>query len=234
MNELPAVVTDARHRCRWGDGPDAEYRAYHDREWGVPEHDERALFEKLLLDGFQAGLSWITILRKRRTSGGPSTGSTRRRSPATARRRSSRCSPIPGSCATGRRWRPRWATRGPTSTLTRTGSSSTICGASWGAKPIMNAYRTMAELPAQSPDIRGDEPRPRAPGVSVRGPHHLLRVHAVRGPRERPRDWLFPVVRGAGSRVTTEAGRNPAAGQRDARQASRSLICPPVWSTAPE
>ena len=39
--------------------------AYHDLEWGVPEHDDRALFEKLLLDGFQAGLAWITILRKR-------------------------------------------------------------------------------------------------------------------------------------------------------------------------
>jgi DNA-3-methyladenine glycosylase I len=41
------------------------YVAYHDEEWGVPEYDSRALFEKLLLDGFQAGLSWITILRKR-------------------------------------------------------------------------------------------------------------------------------------------------------------------------
>ncbi|MGH6855954.1 MAG: DNA-3-methyladenine glycosylase I, partial [Aestuariivirga sp.] len=44
---------------------DAIYVAYHDTEWGVPEYDSRALFEKLLLDGFQAGLSWITILRKR-------------------------------------------------------------------------------------------------------------------------------------------------------------------------
>src|SRR5205085_1175630 len=44
---------------------DPLYVAYHDQEWGVPEWDDRALFEKLLLDGFQAGLSWITILRKR-------------------------------------------------------------------------------------------------------------------------------------------------------------------------
>ena len=41
------------------------YLAYHDEEWGVPEHDDRALFEKLVLDGFQAGLSWLIILRKR-------------------------------------------------------------------------------------------------------------------------------------------------------------------------
>jgi DNA-3-methyladenine glycosylase I len=51
-------------RCPWP-GEDPLYQAYHDREWGVPEHDDRALFEKLVLDGFQAGLSWITILRKR-------------------------------------------------------------------------------------------------------------------------------------------------------------------------
>ena len=51
-------------RCFWC-GTDPVYMAYHDDEWGVPEYDSRALFEKLLLDGFQAGLSWITILRKR-------------------------------------------------------------------------------------------------------------------------------------------------------------------------
>lgn len=51
-------------RCGWC-GEDPIYVAYHDTEWGVPERDGRALFEKLILDGFQAGLSWITILRKR-------------------------------------------------------------------------------------------------------------------------------------------------------------------------
>ena len=51
-------------RCPWP-GTDPLYIAYHDEEWGVPERDDRALYEKLVLDGFQAGLSWITILRKR-------------------------------------------------------------------------------------------------------------------------------------------------------------------------
>ncbi|MBV9332264.1 MAG: DNA-3-methyladenine glycosylase I [Alphaproteobacteria bacterium] len=51
-------------RCPWP-GNDPLYCAYHDEEWGVPEFDDRALYEKLVLDGFQAGLSWITILRKR-------------------------------------------------------------------------------------------------------------------------------------------------------------------------
>jgi DNA-3-methyladenine glycosylase I len=56
--------SDGLHRCPWPKD-DALYVAYHDEEWGVPEFDDRALYEKLVLDGFQAGLSWITILRKR-------------------------------------------------------------------------------------------------------------------------------------------------------------------------
>jgi DNA-3-methyladenine glycosylase I len=53
-----------RPRCHWC-GDDPLYQAYHDEEWGVPEHDDRRLFEFLILEGAQAGLSWITILRKR-------------------------------------------------------------------------------------------------------------------------------------------------------------------------
>jgi DNA-3-methyladenine glycosylase I len=58
------LLPDGLPRCPWPK-QDPLYVAYHDEEWGVPEFDDRALFEKLLLDGFQAGLSWITILRKR-------------------------------------------------------------------------------------------------------------------------------------------------------------------------
>jgi DNA-3-methyladenine glycosylase I len=52
-------------RCGWANPKDPLYVAYHDEEWGVPEYDPRALWEKLVLDGFQAGLAWITILKKR-------------------------------------------------------------------------------------------------------------------------------------------------------------------------
>lgn len=58
------VHADGLTRCPWP-GEDPLYVAYHDTEWGVPERDARALWEKLILDGFQAGLAWITILRKR-------------------------------------------------------------------------------------------------------------------------------------------------------------------------
>ena len=65
----PRVITAVRSadglmRCPWPSA-DPLYGAYHDEEWGVPEYDDQAMFEKLVLDGFQAGLSWITILRKR-------------------------------------------------------------------------------------------------------------------------------------------------------------------------
>ena len=62
MNDQAPADTLAR--CPWPKA-DPLYIAYHDQEWGVPEYDDRALYEKLVLDGFQAGLSWITILRKR-------------------------------------------------------------------------------------------------------------------------------------------------------------------------
>jgi len=63
--EIHALAhADGVSRCPWA-GLDPLYVAYHDQEWGVPEWDDRAIFEKLVLDGFQAGLSWLTILRKR-------------------------------------------------------------------------------------------------------------------------------------------------------------------------
>jgi DNA-3-methyladenine glycosylase I len=64
MTTRARLHADGLTRCPWP-GDDPVYVAYHDTEWGVPEYDDRALFEKLILDGFQAGLSWITILRKR-------------------------------------------------------------------------------------------------------------------------------------------------------------------------
>jgi len=59
-----ALGPDGRARCFWGCSTE-DYRAYHDAEWGFPVTDDRRLFEKLCLEGFQAGLSWLTILRKR-------------------------------------------------------------------------------------------------------------------------------------------------------------------------
>src|SRR3954465_14755140 len=64
MSDAVVIGADGRARCAWA-GADAEYRRYHDEEWGTPLHGDRPLYEKLSLEGFQAGLSWITILRRR-------------------------------------------------------------------------------------------------------------------------------------------------------------------------
>jgi DNA-3-methyladenine glycosylase I len=66
MSTVDGIILgeDGRPRCAWS-GDDPEYRRYHDEEWGFPLHGDRPLFEKICLEGFQAGLSWITILRKR-------------------------------------------------------------------------------------------------------------------------------------------------------------------------
>ena len=63
---MPEITPLSVTRCAWC-GDDPLYQAYHDTEWGVPLHDDRALFELLTLEGAQAGLSWITVLRKRET-----------------------------------------------------------------------------------------------------------------------------------------------------------------------
>src|SRR6185503_12390843 len=64
VRKLLQESSDGRTRCFWC-GEDPLYVAYHDREWGFPQRDDRRLYEKVCLEGFQAGLAWITILRKR-------------------------------------------------------------------------------------------------------------------------------------------------------------------------
>ena len=61
------MTLEALRRCTWPGLSDPIYTAYHDTEWGVPKTDERALFEKIILEGFQSGLSWLTILKRRET-----------------------------------------------------------------------------------------------------------------------------------------------------------------------
>ena len=64
INNRASGIQQPVSRCAWA-GNDPLYQKYHDEEWGVPVHDDRKLFEMLILEGAQAGLSWITILRKR-------------------------------------------------------------------------------------------------------------------------------------------------------------------------
>ena len=137
-------------RCPWP-GTDPLYVAYHDEEWGVPERDDRALYEKLVLDGFQAGLSWITILRKREAFRRAFDGFT----PETVARYSKRKvealmrderivrnrMKIEGSILSARAWLEIME-RGP-------GFASYLWGFVDG-KPVINRFKTIKEIPAQT------------------------------------------------------------------------------------
>jgi DNA-3-methyladenine glycosylase I len=137
-------------RCSWP-GTDPLYIAYHDEEWGVPERDDRALYEKLVLDGFQAGLSWITILRKREAFRRAFVGfapdkiarfpskkvEALMRDEGIVRNRMK----IEGAVASARAWL-RMMEQGP-------GFASYLWGFVDG-KPIVNRYREMTEIPAET------------------------------------------------------------------------------------
>jgi DNA-3-methyladenine glycosylase I len=142
---------DGLRRCPWP-RQDPLYVAYHDTEWGVPEFDDRALFEKLLLDGFQAGLSWITILRKRdnfrRAFDGFEPGKIARYSPKKIERLMQDAGivrnrlKIEGAVGSARAYLEVMETEHGFSRLL------------WGfldGRPKMNAFRSTKQIPAETP-----------------------------------------------------------------------------------
>lgn len=150
----PILHPDGLARCPWPK-QDALYLAYHDEEWGVPEHDDRALFEKLVLDGFQAGLSWITILRKRENFRSAFDGF----APETIARYNARKvaalmrnegivrnrAKIEGAVASARAWL-NVMEKGP-------GFSALLWGFVDG-RPQINRFRTTAQVPAETETSR--------------------------------------------------------------------------------
>jgi DNA-3-methyladenine glycosylase I len=140
----------ATGRCPWP-GTDPLYVAYHDDEWGVAERDDRALYEKLVLDGFQAGLSWITILRKREAF--------RRAFDGFAPEKIARYSKkkvealmqdagivrnrmkIEGAVASARAW---------LEIMEKSAGFSPLLWKFVEGKPIVNRYKTMSEIPAET------------------------------------------------------------------------------------
>jgi DNA-3-methyladenine glycosylase I len=142
---------DGKRRCPWP-GQDPFYVAYHDDEWGVPERDDRALYEKLVLDGFQAGLSWITILRKRenfrRAFDGFEPAKIARYSPKKIERLMQDAGivrnrmKIEGAVASARAWL-HIMEKGP-------GFSALLWGFLDGA-PKVNRFRSVKQVPAETP-----------------------------------------------------------------------------------
>ncbi|WP_425093167.1 DNA-3-methyladenine glycosylase I [Tropicimonas sp. S265A] len=156
-------------RCGWC-GSDPLYVAYHDTEWGVPDYDPRALWEKLILDGFQAGLSWITILRKREAfraafegfhpehiaTWGPPEVDRLLRDPGIVRHRGK----IEATITNARAYLEIEADQGFSPYL-------------WdfvGGAPIRNSFATLADVPAETPISRALSKDLKARGFKFCGP----------------------------------------------------------------
>lgn len=153
MPSVPAALThpDGLARCPWP-GFDPLYLAYHDKEWGVVERDPRALFEKLLLDGFQAGLSWITILRKRESFRQAFQGFDPEK---IARFDSARVEALMQDAGIVRnRAKIQGAVQSARSYLAMRDQGEDFCAFLWGfvdGKPIVNRFAHLSEVPAKTP-----------------------------------------------------------------------------------
>ncbi len=147
----PLLHPDGRKRCPWPK-QDPLYVAYHDQEWGVPEYDDRALYEKLILDGFQAGLSWITILRKREAYRAAFAGFDPE---AVARFDGAKVEALLGNPGIVRnRLKVESTVTNAQAFLKVREEFGTFDAYMWGfvdGQPIRNAWKSMAEIPASTP-----------------------------------------------------------------------------------
>jgi DNA-3-methyladenine glycosylase I len=164
------MADDGRIRCGWA-GSDPLYRAYHDQEWGVPLRDDRRLFEMLVLEGFQAGLSWITILRKRENfrrafdefdpesiaAYGPDKIGALLADPGIVRNRAK----IEGAILSA---------RGFLELMAEPGGFSGFLWQFVGGEPIVNRRRAMSEVPAETAEARAMAKALKARGFKFCGP----------------------------------------------------------------
>jgi DNA-3-methyladenine glycosylase I len=157
-------------RCPWP-GTDSLYIAYHDEEWGVPERDDRALYEKFVLDGFQAGLSWITILRKREAFRAAFDGFAPERVARYNKRKVEALMKdagivrnrmkIEGAIDSARAW------------LKMKESGAGFGARLWdlvGGRPIVNRYKSIAEIPAETELSRAISKELKSRGFEFCGP----------------------------------------------------------------
>jgi DNA-3-methyladenine glycosylase I len=139
-------------RCPWP-GTDPLYRKYHDEEWGTPQHDDRRLFEMLVLEGAQAGLSWITILRKRARYREAFDGFDPRRVARFTQARVQRLLADPGIVRN--RQKIESAVNNAKRTLEVAEAFGSLDAYLWqfvNGRPIVNAWRTMKDVPPRTPE----------------------------------------------------------------------------------
>ena len=149
MNTLVGV--DGRKRCGWP-GADPLYVGYHDREWGVPLHDDRALFEFLVLEGAQAGLSWLTILRKREAYRRAFRGFDPQKVARFSKRDVARL--LADAGIVRNRLKIESAVRNAKAFLRVQQEFSSFDGYQWrfvDGRPVQNRWKTLRDLPARTP-----------------------------------------------------------------------------------
>jgi len=140
-------------RCPWGESSNPLYMAYHDEEWGVPVHDDRKLFEMLILEGAQAGLSWSTIINKRANYIAAFDNFDPRRVAAYDDARIAALLANPGIVRN--RLKVNAAVKNARAFLAVQQEFGSFDAYIWrfvGGKPIKNAWRTMQETPARTPE----------------------------------------------------------------------------------
>ena len=157
-------------RCGWC-GTDPLYVAYHDTDWGVPEYDARALWEKLVLDGFQAGLAWITILRKREAFRAAFDGFDPRKVAQYGEADRARLMADAGIVRSNAKIDA--AIHGAKVWCEMTDNGEDFSAWLWsfvGGQPIQNAYASMAEVPTTSPEAEAMSKALKARGFKFCGP----------------------------------------------------------------
>jgi DNA-3-methyladenine glycosylase I len=149
---LGLAVYQSESRCPWANPKEPLYVAYHDEEWGAPEYDARALWEKLVLDGFQAGLSWITILKKREAFRAAFVGFDPARVARFGEAERARLLADPGIVRSGAKIDAAITGARVFLDMRERGEDfSTFLWAFTDGRPIANAWNSVAEVPAQTP-----------------------------------------------------------------------------------
>jgi DNA-3-methyladenine glycosylase I len=157
-------------RCPWTGIADAEYARYHDEEWGVPKTDDRALFEKLVLEGFQSGLSWLTILRKRDNFRRAFDGFDAAR---IARYRGKDVARLMGDAGIVRNKLKIEATIDNARALLKLQERTSLAAFLWGfldGRPQINQHRSFKTVPAETPTSKAISKALKAEGFRFVGP----------------------------------------------------------------
>ncbi len=195
-------------RCHWAAGGAPHYVAYHDKEWGVPQHDDRVLFEFLILEGAQAGLSWSTILNKRENYRKAFASFDPRKVAKFDKAKIGQLLLDPGIVRN--RLKVESAVINARAFLEVQKEFGSFDAYIWqfvGGKPRSNAWKSHEAGAGQHRGIGCDEQGPEATRLQVRRQHDHVRLHAGDRHGERPYARLLPVEAVAGTRAKGRVAR---------------------------